>query len=98
MKQLALTFFILLFLSGCITEDYVIFRPVYKEGDRLIVSEVSMSAEFKSNVRFVLEYYKVPYKEDKNGNIFIPENVWMDRDLIWNYTTKANDPSWLSSR
>lgn len=93
---LVLSFFML--LSGCIPERYVVFQPVIQEGDNLVISEASMSIELKHNVKFVLDYYRVKYKEDSNGNILVPEKVWGDRDLIWNYTTKANDPVWLNSR
>lgn len=98
MKQLLLIFFVLLFFNGCVTDNYVLFSPVYKESDMLVASDEQLTVEYKENVKFVLDYYEVPYRENNNGEILIPEKIWNDQDLIWNYTTKANDPSWLNSR
>lgn len=93
---LALCF--LLLFSGCTSNEYEVFKPVYQKGNKLVVSDEPMSAEFKENIKFVLRHYGKHYKENQNGDILIPEGLWADRDLMWNYTTKANDPTWLNSR
>ncbi|HBE18005.1 MAG TPA: hypothetical protein DEG17_17415 [Cyanobacteria bacterium UBA11149] len=73
------------------------YKPVYREGDRLVASEDPISREFKQNIKQVFEYENVPYKEDSTGAILIPQDIWSDRDTVWNYTTKANDPDWLKT-
>lgn len=77
--------------------EYVPYKPVYKHGDQLIVSTDSLSTEFRENIKIVFKFYDVSYKEDENGVILIPKKIWEDKDTIWNYTTKANDPDWLKN-
>lgn len=76
---------------------YVPYKPVYQIGDQLVVSEEPLSAEFRENIKMVLRFYDVPFKEGKNEVILIPKKIWKDRDTMWNYTTKANDPDWLDT-
>ncbi|MCL6275003.1 hypothetical protein M3P19_13365 [Muricauda sp. 2012CJ35-5] len=53
------------------------------------------SIEFNNTIQ-VLEYYGHTYKT--NGNkIFITKTLNGDWELLWNYTTKANDPDWLKT-
>jgi hypothetical protein len=43
----------------------------------------------------VLQFYDVPFKEDQNADLLIQTQDWQDQELMWNYTTKANDAAWL---
>jgi hypothetical protein len=102
-RQIAVIVFLLIILS--VTADYVNlnyryvpFRVVYLVGEELTVSEEPLPPVMMSNIRVVLTYYQVPFREDSQGNVLIPLGVWQDRELMWNYTTKANDPEWLSQR
>jgi hypothetical protein len=76
-------------------DQYVPFRPVYARGDCLVASDVAPSSALREAVKAVLAFYDVPYREDDTGALLIPESVAADRDTVWNYTTKANDPVWL---
>jgi hypothetical protein len=90
---------LMLFIVGCnIQQQYVAFYPVYVVDEKYEISSEPMTDELKNNVILVLNYYKVPFTEDKNGNILIPSRVWKDTDTMWNYTTKANDEVWLQQR
>lgn len=92
------TFCLLALITGaCMSNDYVSYKPVYRIEEQLVISEDSVSEELRKNIKIVFEFYKVPYKEDSQGAILIPREVWEDRDTMWNYTTKANDPDWLKT-
>lgn len=78
-------------------DNYVPCNPVYRVGDELVASENLKSEEFNRNIKRVFDFYQVPYKENPNGVILIPNQLWEDKDTMWNYTTKANDPKWLDT-
>jgi len=74
---------------------YVLFKPVYREGDALLVSSAPPNDTFYQNLESVLQYYNVPYQKTEDGRILVPKQIWQDRDTCWNYTRKANDETWL---
>lgn len=75
---------------------YVEFYPVIREGDQLVAKkDAPISEELKQHVIQVLEYYDEDYRISQEGRILIPASLSEDDELIWNYTTKANDPDWL---
>jgi hypothetical protein len=74
---------------------FVRFRPVYREGDRLVPSEGSLCEDLRDRIKRVLAFYEVPFRQDPEGELWIDSNAARDPDLMWNYTTKANDPEWL---
>lgn len=82
---------------ACNNEEYERFRPVYRVGDNLVVSDLPLTPELRRNVKIVLQFYDVPFKEDQSGELLIPTQDWQDQELMWNYTTKANDPAWLQA-
>jgi hypothetical protein len=43
----------------------------------------------------VLRYYGVPYQRTEHG-LRVDGSVAADTDLVWNFTTKAEDPEWLA--
>ena len=79
---------------ACTSNQYVPYRPVIRSQEELVVSDSASSPEHQENIKRVFDFYSVPYREE-NGKILIPADVWQDRELMWNYTTKANDPKWL---
>ena len=101
MKKLVFILFftcLVIFLNvACARFIYVPYQPVYRQGDKLIVSEEPIPIELQKNILKVFEFHDVPYKVDK-GVILIPQAVWKDREIVWNYTTKANDAEWLRTR
>ena len=82
---------------GCGNEGYERFKPVYRSGDRLVVSDLPLSPELRENIKRVLAFYDVPFKEGQNGELLIPKQDCEDLEMMWNYTTKANDPAWLKA-
>lgn len=77
--------------------EYVSYQPVYQQGEQLVVSEAPISAQLQKNIKTVFKVYDIPYKEDNQGILLISKEIWEDIDIVWNYTTKANDPEWLST-
>ncbi len=73
------------------------FRPVIAAGDGLVVDDGPTEPGFHEGVRQVLAYYGVRHEVDGDGRVRVPARVWSDRDLMWNYTTKARDPDWLAT-
>jgi hypothetical protein len=45
----------------------------------------------------VLEYNNVHYKTNKSGNLLIKRKLSTDKEMLFNYTTKAQDSIWLNS-
>ncbi len=76
---------------ACTTNQYVPYRPVIRSQEELVVSDAAVNPEHRENIKRVFDFYSVSYREE-NGH---PANVWQDRELMWNYTTKANDAEWL---
>ncbi|MEM7724944.1 MAG: hypothetical protein AAF208_01065 [Cyanobacteria bacterium P01_A01_bin.45] len=82
---------------ACMGNNYISYRPIYRQKEGLVISEAPISDQLKVNIKKVFKYYDVPYKEDNKGNILIPHKISANKELIWNYTTKANDPQWLKT-
>jgi hypothetical protein len=72
------------------------FRPVYLEGDRLLPSEAPMGEDLRDRIKIVLAFYDVAFLEDREDRLWIASVTARDLDLLWNYTSKANDPEWLA--
>ncbi|MEQ9373363.1 MAG: hypothetical protein RIG63_30715 [Coleofasciculus chthonoplastes F3-SA18-01] len=93
--NLSLSLVLLLTLTvACTSNQYVLYRPVIRSQEELVVSDSAVNSGHRENIKQVFDFYSVPYREE-NGQILIPADVWRDRELMWNYTTKANDPEWL---
>lgn len=73
------------------------FHTVSLRNDEYVVNIEKESYEFYNNLKTVLDYYHEDFKEE-NGIIYIRYNLYKDEDLVWNYTTKAYDSVWLSTR
>jgi hypothetical protein len=71
-------------------------RPVYRQGDRLVPDEAPVSRDLRDRMKTVLAFYDVPFREDDAGGLWVPARTAHDLDLMWNYTSKANDPEWLT--
>jgi hypothetical protein len=51
--------------------------------------------ELRDRLEQVLRYYGVPYQRTEHG-LRVDGSVAADTDLVWNFTTKAQDPEWLA--
>lgn len=69
------------------------FKPVVKVGDEFIDKPELMSDTLRANVALVLTYYNEDWKME--GERLLVSQT--DRELLWNYTTKAMDSTWMAS-
>ena len=76
---------------------YVEFHAVHLGADEFVISTEKQTPKFYDNLKKVLNHYEEDFKEE-NGMVYIRYKLYKDEELVWNYTTKANDPVWLSTR
>lgn len=69
------------------------FIPVVRVGDELIDRPELMSDSFRANVVLVLSYYNEDWKME--GERLLVSQT--DRELLWNYTMKAMDRTWMAT-
>lgn len=93
-KQFKILVAVLFIGIGTSCTSYREYQPQAKVGDDVVVNMQLMTDEHKENLSQVLDFYQVDWKEE-NGKILINSDV--DSELLWNYTTKANDAEWLRS-
>lgn len=99
---------ILLFASYFYWQNrYVEFRPVilaeenysrqliFFDNDLYKFAEPNeISPNYYKNIKFVLDRSGQPYIE-KNGIIYVRYHYLNDMNLMWNYTTRSTNPTWL---
>lgn len=72
--------------------SYTEYIPLVLEKDEIIEKPSLLTENHISNMIQVLNYFDVKWKfEDKK--ILVKRNI--DLELLWNYTTKANDSVWF---
>jgi hypothetical protein len=77
-----------------LASNYVEYYPVYFRNDEFTIDTNSISEKHRNAIKQVLNYYKHKWA-DIRGQIFYQGAI--DQELLSNYTTKANDTTWLSS-
>jgi hypothetical protein len=83
---------------GCRQQKETPFFPIRYENDRLVAEQGVPEPGFYDALAYVLQYYGEAYTRREDGTIWIPEARYQDRDLMWNYTTKARDSAWRERR
>lgn len=81
------------------TFPFMKFTPIkMEEGFRneLVNAPELVNKEFNKNLQILFEYYDITYRIDKNSNIYIPLTLYFNKELKWNYTTKALDKEFLA--
>ena len=96
MKNILLVFF-LIFLLSCDgkSELYEYVPIVYVNDKGLVDTPRLLTEEHLNNLEYVLNFYKITFRRDAVNKLLIDSDV--DRDTLWNYTTKANDNEWLNN-
>lgn len=96
LKSILFTFLILMMIS-CheknVDNDYVEYVPQVFDGNGLVEVPKMMTEKHQDNVINVLKYYGEKWKMD-NEKLLVSKNI--DNEILWNYTSKANDSIWLS--
>jgi hypothetical protein len=72
---------------------YVEYIPIVFQQDELIDARDLLSKTHIKNVIHVLKFHNEKWKVH-NGKLLVSRNI--DREILWNYTTKANDSVWLA--
>ena len=89
----------LTFLSICLYWNFrfVPFDIVTLVNEEYVISKDNYLPLFNSNLKNVLRYYNEDFTE-QNGLVYIRYSLYRNNELIYNYTKKANDSEWLSTR
>ena len=91
-------FFIILLISAstsCSTQnEYKEYIPVFSVDGNFIQIRDSLTEKHKRNIQHVFEYYNMQYKIQANKILYKGD---IEEELLWNFTSKANDPNWLIS-
>lgn len=74
---------------------YKEYIPVILKGDQLVETKELLTEHHKENIGFVLTFYEEKWKI-VDGKVFVSRKI--DDDTLWNYTSKANDVTWLAKR
>lgn len=99
LRSIIIGYFLTIGLSACNQDQYVEYRPHYlsKNSAHKSFGEPTLdSAEYKNTIQ-VLEYYGEDFKTKDENVILISKALSKDWELVWNYTTKANDEDWLAT-
>ena len=86
---------LLFVLTSCnSTNDFKEYNPIFLIDGKMIAIPDSLTEEHKKNIRYVFKYYNVDFRIQDN-KVFYKAHI--NKELMWNYTLKANDTKWLTS-
>ena len=74
---------------------YSEFEPTLFDGKSY--KKIEVDNMFYKNLEKVLDYNNVNYKVDEQGKVLVKRNLSVDKELLFNYTKKALDTTWLNS-
>lgn len=98
--QSPLTFFgVLVILNSCAFTSYVTYKPHYLSSNsqyKYYGEAILDSAEF-TNIKHVLDYYGEEYNTENGNTVLLPKKLAKQWELVWNYTLKSNDSTWLKN-
>ncbi len=80
-------------MSSC-DEQFVELKPIVLENDQFIEEPTLATPEFLEHIVTVLKHYDHKF-ELKEGKVFISEKLFDDKEIMYNYTKKAQDDHWL---
>jgi hypothetical protein len=92
---LGISLMVVLMLS-CRSSGYTRFRYTEWTGEKYVTSNELPSPEFTQNLIVVLDFDRIPYIKDDQGYIMIPEDVWKDKNTMWNLSWQAEDETTLN--
>ena len=84
---------ILCLIFSCQDKKMIIFKPIIFENNHYV--EINKTEpNFYNNLKLVLDYYKVEYLL-KDSIIYVNNTIYEDKEMMMNYTLKANDKYWI---
>lgn len=99
-KKLTIIIFLLILAVASYlywNNKFVQFQPLEFNSHEYIISNEEVSIEFYNELKKVLKYYKEDFKNE-NDIVYVRNKLFRNRELMFNYTKKANDSTWLSER
>jgi hypothetical protein len=100
LKSIQKSLLLVSIVAGCLAcneKEFVEYKPHYlnHNSDQKYYGEAELDSVEFASFQQVLNVYGEEYKT-KNGNvILITSELANNWDLLWNYTSKANDSEWL---
>ncbi len=86
---------IILIVCACKEKDrYHEYLPTFASEKGFIECKDSLTNKHRANIQQVFRYYDVPFKV-QNGKILYKGEI--EKEVLWNFTIKANDTIWLNS-
>ena len=76
-----------------LSDNWFEYFPIYKGDNGLTEKRGTVDREHLEDVKKVLTHYKHNWT-DIRGQLFYEGPI--DNELLWNYSTKANDSTWIS--
>jgi uncharacterized protein YxeA len=99
MKKRAIGFLLIssIVITGFIyyNNTYSEFQPLAFEND--VYKKIEVDATFYQNLKIVLDYHQEHYKINSSGKLKIKRKIHTDKELVFNYTTKALDTIWVKN-
>ena len=78
-----------------LSDNWFEYFPIYVNDDELTEKRGKIDQKHLAAIKKVLTHYNHKWT-DIRGQLFYEGRI--DNELIWNYTTKANDSTWISDR
>jgi hypothetical protein len=98
MKEKSIILLLIVFMTiSCLERNaegnFKEYVPQVYDGNKCIEMPEMMTEKHQKNIIFVLNHYNEIWKLE-NGNLFVSNKI--DDEILWNYTTKAEDLIWMS--
>ena len=96
-KNIQLLIVCVFFLFSCQRSENDIIKqyiPLTFDGDKIVESPGLISDKHNQNIIHVFKYYDITWKKE-NNRLYVLKNL--NEELLWNYTSKANDSIWLKN-
>ncbi|WP_291135172.1 hypothetical protein [Flavobacterium sp. UBA7663] len=78
--------------ENVVASGYKEYVPQVFDSNGLIEMPTMMTRKHKENVIHVLKYYGADWKVE-NEKLLVSKKI--NNEILWNYTSKANDSIWL---
>ena len=93
-------YFLLILLFGIIV--FLYYKNTYTEFEPILFREdsyerIEVDSLFYKNLKIVFNYSNVEYKIDEQGKALVKRKLNDDKELVFNYTEKALDTTWVNS-
>lgn len=81
-------------VNSCMSTAYTKYVPIYANGRSFVKCPDSLTEQHQAIIEKVFSYYNISFKKEKD-RIFYKGPI--EEELLWNYTLKASDSTWLKT-